>query len=79
MSSLKINDLRSAQTEGYISELTETEMTVWGGCGHCGGSSLIGDITVIGDDFVISDNNTAVAVLGFASASDDPTTIIDLL
>ena len=31
MSLLKINDLQAAQTEGYISELTETELTVCGG------------------------------------------------
>ena len=45
MSILKINDLQAAQTEGYISELTETEMTV------CGGGSLVS----IHDNYVAND------------------------
>lgn len=50
MSNLKINDLQSAQTEGYISELTETEMTVWGG-------SLVSTGDILSNNDVLSNND----------------------
>ncbi len=57
MSSLKINDLQAAQSEGYISELSETEMTVSGG-------SLIstGEINVL--NHALNGNNTQVQGIG---------------
>jgi hypothetical protein len=57
MSILKINDLQAAQSEGYISELSETEMTVSGG-------SLIStdDINVL--NHALNGNNTQVQGIG---------------
>ncbi len=57
MSILKINDLQAAQSEGYISELSETEMTVSGG-------SLIstGEINVL--NHALNGNNTQVQGIG---------------
>ncbi len=57
MSILKINDLQAAQSEGYISELSETEMTVSGGS-----LILTDDINVLNGS--VNGNNTQVQGIG---------------
>ncbi|HEY9610252.1 hypothetical protein [Allocoleopsis sp.] len=75
MSILKINDLQAAQTEGYISELTETEMTVCGGgladvnVGDVTVKDVVKNVTVIdGDVTALNNLNVVAAVLGLAGA-----------
>ena len=70
MADIKLNDLQPAgseffvDNEGYLSDLSEDELTVWGGTGGGGGDN---NISILNSD--VSDINVSVGNLSAFNVS----------
>ena len=73
MADIKLNDLQPAgvdffeDNEGYLSELSEDELTVWGGGGHGGGGGG-GNLSILNSNITAA-NSFANTILNSAGNS----------